>query len=493
MPGLRRPPLLLVSAALVLLADLSLWRVVPGWTGAALVLAVAGGLLLAWPRLRRRPAARAPLLLIVAAAGAMVWDAGLPSFLLGGFGLLLLAAAAREPARAGFADRLARAAGLVPAVAWRLVADLFALARARRRAGVRSRGSLAPMLAASVLPLIFLALFAIANPVLAGWLERFGRLFEPSGDPMRALFWYGALLVSWTLLRALTPFRRAPRSSFSGGALGALLERDDVLVGTLAACNLVFLLQSALDLWHLALGGALPEGVTHAQYAQRGAYPLLIAACLAALFVLWAWRDEERARPRVVLALVVPWLLQTLGLTVGAAWRLSLYVEAYGLTRWRLAAALWMGLVAFGLAAITWRLLSGATNGRLVAVNLAAASGLLVACCFANLDGLIAQFNVAHCRELGGAGVALDVVYLESLGEESLPALVKVAREAPEARLRTRAVRACERLRFGLTKLLEDPRAWTARRAALAESPPWWSPMPSSSSPSLAPWRPAPR
>lgn len=493
MPSLRRPPLLLASAALVFVADLSLWRVAPGWTGAALALAAAGALLLVRPALRRRSSARAPLLLVGAAAAAMVWDAGLPSLLLGGFGLLLLAAAAREPARAGFADRLARASGLLPAAAWRPALDLVVLARARPRRKARPRTSLAPVLVASVLPLIFLALFAVANPVLAGWLARLGRLAQPSIDPMRPVFWAGAALVSWTVLRALAPWRRAPRLSCSGGAFGALLEREDVLVGTLAACNLVFLVQTTLDLWHLGLGAALPEGVTHAQYAQRGAYPLLVAACLAALFVLWAWRDEARARPRAVLALVVPWLLQTLGLTLGAAWRLGLYVEAYGLTRWRLAAALWMGLVAFGLAAITWRLLSGATNARLVAVNLAAAAGLLAACCFANLDGLIAQFNVAHCRELGGAGVALDVDYLESLGEEALPALAIAAHEAPDARLRMRAGQAAERLRSELSKLLEDPRAWTVRRAALAGSRPWRSPAPTSPSPTLAPWRPAPR
>ena len=43
-----------------------------------------------------------------------------------------------------------------------------------------------------------------------------------------------------------------------------------------------------------------------------------------------------------------------------------------------------------------------------------------------NLDGLIADYNTRHCRELDGMGPEIDLSYLESLGPETLPALIRL-------------------------------------------------------------------
>src|SRR5690606_27350298 len=57
-------------------------------------------------------------------------------------------------------------------------------------------------------------------------------------------------------------------------------------VKTLVVLNAVFLVQLALDARYLLLGAALPEGMTYAQYAHRGAYPLIVTALLAGAMVL---------------------------------------------------------------------------------------------------------------------------------------------------------------------------------------------------------------
>ena len=54
-------------------------------------------------------------------------------------------------------------------------------------------------------------------------------------------------------------------------------------------------MQTGLDLAYLWGGLALPDGMSHAEYAHRGAYPLVVTALLAAGFVLIAMRPE-RAR-----------------------------------------------------------------------------------------------------------------------------------------------------------------------------------------------------
>ncbi len=47
-------------------------------------------------------------------------------------------------------------------------------------------------------------------------------------------------------------------------------------------------MQTLSDLAFLWGGLRLPEGITHADYAHRGAYPLIVTALLAAVFVLAA-------------------------------------------------------------------------------------------------------------------------------------------------------------------------------------------------------------
>ena len=57
--------------------------------------------------------------------------------------------------------------------------------------------------------------------------------------------------------------------------------------------NVMFALQSALDLTYLWGGASLPNDMTYAYYAHRGAYPLIATALLAAGFVLIAMRPGD--------------------------------------------------------------------------------------------------------------------------------------------------------------------------------------------------------
>ena len=50
--------------------------------------------------------------------------------------------------------------------------------------------------------------------------------------------------------------------------------------------NALFAVQTVLDLIYLWGGASLPDGMSHAEYAHRGAYPLVATALLAAAFVL---------------------------------------------------------------------------------------------------------------------------------------------------------------------------------------------------------------
>lgn len=174
-------------------------------------------------------------------------------------------------------------------------------------------------------------------------------------------------------------------------------------------------------------------------------YPLIATALLAALFVLVALRPgSETARSSTIRRLVTLWIGQNIVLVASSAQRTVDYVEAYSLTRLRIAALAWMVLVAFGLATICWRLLRDRSSAWLVNVNLAATTLILTVFCFVDPGSVATRWNVQHAREVGGHGAALDLCYLGQQGESALLPLLELEQRrdlSPEFRKRVQAVR----------------------------------------------------
>jgi len=235
----------------------------------------------------------------------------------------------------------------------------------------------------------------------------------------------------------------------------------------LGVFNVLFALETVTDLIYLWGGCALPEGMTYAAYAHRGAYPLVATALLSAGLTLYFFPPGRRAeRDPLARALVLGWLAQNVLLTASAVWRLHLYVDIYTLTRLRVAAFVWMGLVGFGLLAIGWRIARGRDNRWLLDVNALALITVLLGCAWWPMDGYIARHNVQFCREAQGPGRPLDIAYLQHLGPEAIPALRAYARLSGGRS--AEAVRAADQLAVELRQALLNPRAWTLRRGMLA-------------------------
>src|SRR5262249_48111002 len=118
------------------------------------------------------------------------------------------------------------------------------------------------------------------------------------------------------------------------------------------------------------------------------------------------------------------WIGQNVWLVISSILRLKLYVEAYGLSEMRIAAGVWMGLVAVGLLLIVARIVLDRTNRWLVMANLTALMLTLWGVAFVNIPATIAAFNVEHCEEVtGNSGVPLDEYYMGDLGPQAIPAL----------------------------------------------------------------------
>ena len=115
----------------------------------------------------------------------------------------------------------------------------------------------------------------------------------------------------------------------------------------------------------------------------------------------------------VLRILLLIWVGQNLALVVGSLVRLELYIDTYGLTHWRIAALIWMGLVAAGLGVMWLQISKDHTNGWMM-LRVGVLAGLtLYACAFISFDRVIAHYNLTN-------DVRLDRTYLCNLGEAAL-------------------------------------------------------------------------
>ena len=282
---------------------------------------------------------------------------------------------------------------------------------------------------------LFVVLFASANPLIEKWFA----LLNPGNaaseiNLARVLFWAVVLSVVWPFVQV----RWRRRNAATAAAIEPVADEssapveDNPLFGTatilrsLILFNLLFSVQTILDVIYLWGNAALPADITYAAYAHRGAYPLIVTALLAAAFVLIAMRPGGPAEQSpVIRPLVYLWVAQNVTLVISSMLRLDLYVQIYLLTYWRIAAFIWMLLVAIGLVLIVARIALRRSDEWLIRANLITLSATLYICALVNFAAIIADYNMAHSREASGKGVSIDTHYLSLLGPQALPALDK--------------------------------------------------------------------
>lgn len=439
-----RPALILCTAtALVALADFLFYRHAPGISVVIFAVALT---VAAVTTNEVRAGSEALLAAVVVMAAALLpalENFGLLAalFAAAGAAVLALTAAGWRTRTAG--QRVLDVVMMLLSGPFRLVLDL----EDARERGIVRHGAI--QIAGWVVPLglglVFVMLFVQANPVIAWWLGS-GTVPEFHFEIARTLFWGVAIVLIWPFLRVRVtgkpatldllaaierqvspepPPRRAPAQA---GAVHMPLFNRAAIVRSLVLFNALFAVETALDLAYLWGGAALPDGMTYADYAHRGAYPLIVTALMAGGFVVAALQPGSgHARSGVVRTLVLVWIGQNVLLVLSSMLRLYRYVEVYSLTEWRCVAFAWMLLVAAGLVLLVARIVFGRTDRWLVAANAATLIAMLYLCSLVDFPGMIARFDVVHSREVTGTGQPADINYLCGLGPAALPALDSLA------------------------------------------------------------------
>jgi len=453
-----------VGLVLIAVADALFFQRTPGATlGAfALLWLTAAGLFRGGWRRDRRGLAAAVAALVFALI--MIDRPGFLAWCLFGLALLVAVLSARV-ARAEDAWRWTQRLVVLAVVSlFGPILDLVRLNRINRRRRAINIPGVVQLL---VLPLlggaVFLGLFASANPLIGDLLARLS--LPPLTDQtiLRVLFWLVVLIAVGGTLRPRWRRKLIALPSFKAKSTGVTTAS---VILSLILFNLLFAVQNGLDLAFLWSGAPLPDGVTLAEYAHRGAYPLIATALLAGLFVLVFLRPgtETAAKP-MVRRLVVLWVAQNLMLVASSLLRTADYIEVYSLTRFRIAAMIWMALVGVGLGLICWRLIRNRSANWLINANVAATLAVLAVVSVVDLGAIAAAWNARHAQEVDHRGARLDLCYLSSLNGASLVSLVELEQRTtnPELKDRIAAVRADQMAKIEAKQ--SDWRGWRWRDA----------------------------
>lgn len=388
------------------------------------------------------------------------------------FGLALMVAMQSARVRRGeeawrWTQRLVVHAAVALAGPW---IDLFRLSRVNRKRGraLNLWGAIR-LLALPVLGGgVFMALFASANPLIGELLAHLRLPPLTDETAARIIFWLGALIAVGGILRPRWRRQLIPLPSLQGRAVPGGATASVTL--SLVVFNLLFAVQNGLDLAFLWSGAPLPEGVSLAEYAHRGAYPLIVTALLAGLFVLVFLRpgSETATRP-LVRGLVMLWVGQNLLLVASSLLRTADYIEVYSLTRFRIAAMIWMVLVGAGLGLICWRLLRNKSGNWLINANVGTALVVIAIVSAIDLGAVAASWNIRHAREIDGQGAQLDLCYLEGLNGASLVALVELEQRVSDPVLKDRVAAVRTRQMATMQAHQAEWRGWRWRDARRLE------------------------
>lgn len=260
-----------------------------------------------------------------------------------------------------------------------------------------------------------LALVSILLPVLASADALFAAATRGLTEFIRLHFAQGLWKLLWALV--LTPFlfgllyslRRegAKAGTYTLYTLdGALFA---IILGALAALYLLFLAVQSAGLF----GG--PEylaqrGVSYAEWARSGFFQMtgVTIVNLAALMAALTFSHREGRAWRAVRLLAAALTVESLILLASAAWRMTLYVSAYGLSFKRCMTYWGMAMMALFLLAALEKVRRPDRSFCRRALPLALAGWLVINC--VPLDYLVAKDQVDRC--LAGQCETVDVEYL---------------------------------------------------------------------------------
>lgn len=204
--------------------------------------------------------------------------------------------------------------------------------------------------------LIMLCLLASSDAVFSGMLETLlDSLFDTQifvNISLLLFLFFVMLIVSYSYLTGCSKqieYPRSPKKAKHYNPIAILILGGDLLI--------VYFIYSVVQIGALFLGKmALPDDYTYSQYAREGFYQLLLV-CLFNFFLVIGshFLFAKSNSANVILTLITAC---TYIMMASATFRMSMYVDAYGLTRKRVLVFWTLAILFFlfaGLEVVIWK------------------------------------------------------------------------------------------------------------------------------------------
>jgi len=307
---------------------------------------------------------------------------------------------------------------------------------------------------AAPLMLIIGALFVSSDALVQKTLNAaFGA--ERLGPFVARAIWDGFALVffaavGWSIVTRIVESRRAVQRERS-------FSMDHVSVGTaLVLLNLLFAAFLGFQAVYFFGGDVFvqAQGIAYAEYAREGFFQLLWVAILVAAALVFVYRATHM-RHAFVRAASVFLAAQTGAVIASAIRRMTLYIDAYGLSVQRFWALEIIFVIAALLLLAVVAIIGRLEFDRLVKIVVVSLFVLAGASLLVNADRIVAEYNVGEF--LAGRTDQMDTLYLTHLSSDAVPALVRLAEARPDLAMidkRMRPIRAVLRDRDAYLRAL---------------------------------------
>ncbi len=271
--------------------------------------------------------------------------------------------------------------------------------------------------------IIIVPLLMDSDAAFSNLLDRLA--FENMGEILGALILgLAAFVLVFGRLFSVRTIRREPKEYEKTWGLAPL-----AICSFLSAIALVYVLYliSQLAYFFSAFSGLLPENFTVASYARRGFFEMctVCAINLGLIFLTDLLCKKNSGKSPLALKLLSLFFCLFSLILIGTALsKMVLYIGSFGMTRLRILTSVFMLFLAVVFVAISLRLFL--KKVPYVKIALIAGSLLLIFTCYANIDGVIAEYNVTAYQN--GKLDAVDMDTLEELDRASaVPWLLELA------------------------------------------------------------------
>ena len=219
------------------------------------------------------------------------------------------------------------------------------------------------------------------------------------------------------------------------------LDVVSVLTG-LCLLNIVYGVFSYIQFAYLfgSVFNLLPEGLTHAEYARRGFFEMVVVAIVNMAIVVGSLKFTKitgESSGKVFKILNCGLIISTLVMLLSSFSRMYLYEEVYGYTYLRVFTHEFMLMLFIMLGVTLYRMWSNKLNLVKWYIVISLVSYVMVN--YINVDVFIAQKNMERYYRTG----KIDVIYLSEMSYDTTPYLEELTTSS-DARISVTAKKAIE-------------------------------------------------